>query len=136
MRNFNNLAIQRNSQKIQKKIIKEFYNLIRQNVIKWHPVAILRSWRFFWHPYWNIHSWHISDSIHVNYVTFVIYGVNDIYGIGLLSWMNMSIWCQKNHQDLRISAGCNSITFWRIKSEEYQNTKFHNFPLYFLRIPL
>ena len=39
--------------------------------IKWHLLAILRSRRFFWHPYCHIHKWHISDTIHVNYVIFL-----------------------------------------------------------------
>ena len=89
-----------NSQKIQRKImevsiLKKKYVLNLENVIKWHLAAILRSRRFFWHPYWHINPWHMSNAIYVNYVIFGIYDIIDIYGIGHMSWINMVIWVSK-----------------------------------------
>ena len=68
-----------------------FYVLNLQNVNEWHMATILRSWRFFWHPYWHIHPWHMADAICDNYVINAKNDIIDIYGFGHMSWNNMAI---------------------------------------------
>ena len=95
---------------------KKIYVLNLQNVIKWHLAAILRSRRFFWHPYCHINPWRMADAIYVNYV---INAKNDIIDIIASDICHGLIWqygCQKNRLDLRIAARCHSIRFWRFKT--------------------
>ena len=94
----------------------KFYVLNLDNVIEWHLAAILRSSRFFWHPYWHIHPWHMADAICDNYVINAKNGIIDIIAYDICHGWICQYGCQKNRQDLRIVAICHSLTFWRFKT--------------------
>ena len=119
---------------------ENFYDLIIQKFIEQHPAAILRSWRFFWYPYWHIHEWNKSKFIHVKYVKNVIFDIYDkfyIHGIGhICQWWICQYGCQLKRKDLRIAAKYNLLNFWMTIKKNFQNTDFQNFPLYFQGNPL
>ena len=60
-----------------------------------YETVFLRSWRFFWHPYW--HTCQLDMSYHngIKYVINDIFDINDIYGIWHSKYQNMLIWVSK-----------------------------------------
>ena len=108
-----------------------FYVLNLQNVNEWHMATILRSWRFFWHPYWHIHPWHMADAICYNYVINAKNGIIDIIAYDICHGWICQYGCQKNRQDLRIAAKCHSLIFWRIKSQKLSKFWPSIFPFVF-----
>ena len=114
---------------------ENFYDLIIQKFIKQHLAAILRSWRFFWYPYWHIHEWNMSNSIHVK-----LCQICHFWHL----WQSWHTWHRTYVDDEYVNMGVkrsvrtsgsqqNTIHYifeWIIQ-RNFQNTDFQIFSLYF-----